>query len=85
MSRCPFHYSCFSGPNGTECMGLCTHRVNTHHLPDDRAAVVMGSTEEPPRISRARLALNTWALYRRAGCGLRESFRNALRAWRQRT
>jgi hypothetical protein len=36
------------------------------------------------RVSRARFALNTWTLYRRAGCGLRECFRNALRAWRQR-
>ena len=70
-----------------QCMGTCglLHRVNTHHLPDDRAAVVLGSTEEPAPISRARLALNTWTLYRRAGCGIRESFRNARRAFRQRT
>ncbi|MDP2074610.1 hypothetical protein [Hydrogenophaga sp.] len=57
-------------------------RINTHHLPDDRAAVVLGTAE---RISRARFAFNTWRLYRSCGCGLRESFRNAVRAFRQRT
>jgi hypothetical protein len=36
-----------NGPSEGECMGLCTHRVNTRHLPDDRAAVVFGNTVDP--------------------------------------
>lgn len=38
---------------------------------------------DPEPINPALLALNTWRLYRRAGCGVRESFRNALRAYRR--
>ena len=40
---------------------------------------------EPERVSRLQMALNTWQLYRGVGCGLRESFRNALRAYRSNT
>lgn len=69
-----------------QCQEKCglLHRADTRRLPDDRKVIVNGNTAAP-RISRARLALNTLLLYRRFGCGLRESFRNALRAWRQRT
>lgn len=74
-------------PQG-ECLGTCSllRRVDTHHLPDDRPAFVPGHIEEPaPDIGRARLAFNTFQLYRRAHCGVRESFRNAWRAVRQRS
>ncbi len=85
MTRCPAASSGCNGPREAQCMGLCADRINTHHLPDDRAAIVLGHIEPAPAISRARLALNTFGLYRRAGCGLHEASRNALRAWRQRT
>lgn len=38
---------------------------------------------DPEPINPALLALNTWRIYRRAGCGVRESFRNAWRAYRR--
>lgn len=71
----------------SDCQGTCglLHRVDARHLPDDRKVIANGNTEQPARISRTRLALNTFLLYRRFGCGLRESFRNARRAFRQRT
>lgn len=74
-----------------ECTLLCLHRVHTTDLPDDRAAVVMGRTEElpiqvaeedPPELSRFTFALNTWRLYRRSGCGVSQSLRKAFSAWR---
>lgn len=67
------------------------HRVHTTDLPDDRAAVVMGrpeelpvqfAEEEPPEQSRFTFSLNTWRLYRRSGCGVRQSLRKAFAAWR---
>ena len=85
MTRCPAASSACNCPREGECMGLCLHRINTQHLPDDRAAFVLGHIEPPPAISRVRIALNTWALYRGVDCGVRESARNAVRAWRQRT
>jgi hypothetical protein len=86
MIRCIHASSGCNGPVEAQCMGLCTHRVNTLHLPDDRAAVVLGRTEEPaPEISRVRLALNTYRLYRGVNCGRREALRNAWRALRRNT
>lgn len=85
MIRCIHATSGCNGPVEGECMGLCTHRVNTMHLPDDRAAFVPGHIEPPPAISRARLAFNTYRLYRRADCGVREAARHAWRAVRQRS
>jgi len=38
---------------------------------------------DPEPISRLRLAINTFRLYRRVRYGLRESFRNAWRAYRK--
>ena len=84
-TRCPAATSACNGPREAQCMGLCADRINTHHLPDDRAAIVLGHIEPAPEISRARLALNTYHLYRRVNCGRREALRNAWRALRQRT
>lgn len=81
-----------SYPTG-ECQGSC-HKVDTTFIDRRREAVAIKGrveqrtehqTEPAPEISKARLAMNTYQLYRRAGCGFRESVRNGWRALRQRS
>ncbi|MDP3351843.1 MAG: hypothetical protein Q8S92_22895 [Hydrogenophaga sp.] len=83
MTLCPYASSGCNGPKEGDCVGLCTHRVDTYHLPDERAAVVLGNTDKPEPISRARLALNTFQLYRSAGRTRRQALHNAVRALRR--
>lgn len=43
-------------PQGGECMGTCAllHRVDTSHLPDDRAAIVIGNTDAASQFYSSR-------------------------------
>ena len=56
--------------------------INTANVPDNRTVVVTGNTE---RISQTRLALNTFTLYRSAGCARFTALQMAVRAFRQRS
>ena len=90
MARCDT-LGC-SYPTG-ECYGTC-HKVDTTFVDRHRKALAIKGrveqrsehpTEPAPQICRARLALNTFHIYRRADCGFRESARNAWRAVLQRS
>lgn len=76
MTRCLYASSGCNGPREGECMGLCLHRVDTHYLPDDRAAFVPGVAQEN-RLSVSQMAADTYRIHRPAGRlhALRQSLR----------
>ncbi len=47
MSRCQFSPSSCNGPKESECMGLCTHRINTDYM-QKRVVSIKGRVEELP-------------------------------------
>ena len=83
--RCEYTSSGCNAPQ-SECLGLCLHRVDTSTLAhgETRMSVEYAEGHENG-ISRLRLALNTWRLYRGAGWGLLESLRVAIKAYRSET
>lgn len=71
------------------------HRIDASLLDAERKAVaIKGNVEQRIQfapgtentvrrpVSRARYALNTFRLYRRFGCGIRQSLKSAVRAFR---
>ena len=69
------------------------HRIDASLLESERAVAIKGRVEqvefaaghentERRTVSPLRFAINTFRLYRRFGCGLRQSIKNALRAFR---
>lgn len=77
MSGCSYEHAGCDAPDGG-CAGFCTHRIDSSRLTAP-VRVVMGNTDTA---TPAQRALATWRLYRRFRCGVRESFRSAMRSWR---
>lgn len=79
-------------------MGLCTHRINTDTM-TKRSVSIKGKVEQRMQIeyagpepedkptekpmTRFRFAINTFRLYRRWGCSVRQSLKRAAHEFRK--
>ena len=70
-----------NGPRESECIGLCTHRIDASFVPAGAVVAVAGQVEQSKPAPAAR-ARSEFSLYRRFGHSLGASLRHALRALR---
>lgn len=85
-ATCPAAPSGCNGPRESECMGLCTHRVNTD-LMSCKTVAVAGNPEQRMPIKSAAPQPNrivaAWGAYKAHRPHSRiDGLRNALRSWR---
>lgn len=84
MTRCPYASTC-NYPEG-DCAGLCLHRLIR---PVEQRMAIEYAGPEPEDIptekpmTRFRFALNTFRLYRKWGCSVRQSLKRAAHEFRK--
>lgn len=80
MTRRPVATSCppnCKGP-GSDCLGHCLHR-----MPIDFAGPEPEDIPKEKPMTRFRFALNTFRLYRKWGCSVRQSLKRAAHEFRK--